>query len=93
MEVGLLTVELHVYGSQSLKDKRTVLRRVKDRLKKFNVAVSEVEHQDLWQRAALAVVTVSTAHAHADRELAACADEIERVEPGLITRTEIEFLT
>src|SRR5262249_35356510 len=93
MVVGLLTVELHVPGSQSLKDKRMVLRRIKDRLKKFNVAVSEVEHHDLWQRAALAGVTVSTAEKHADRELAAVADEIERVEPGLITRTDVEFLT
>ena len=47
----------------------------------------------LWQRAVLAVVTVSGSQAHADRELAAAADEIERVEPGLITRTEVEFLT
>jgi uncharacterized protein YlxP (DUF503 family) len=93
MVVALLTVELHVPGSQSLKDKRAVLRRVKDRLKKFNVAVSEVEHHDLWQRAALAVVTVSTDQPHADRELAAVADEIERVEPGAVTRTELEFLT
>jgi uncharacterized protein len=93
MTVGLLTIELHVPGSRSLKEKRMVLRRVKDRLKKFNVAVSEVDHQDLWQRAALAVVTVSADRAHADRELAAAADEIERVEPGLITRTEVEFLS
>jgi uncharacterized protein YlxP (DUF503 family) len=93
MVVGLLTVELHVPGSRSLKDKRMVLRRVKDRVRKFNVAVSEVDHQDLWQRAALAVVTVGTDQAQADRELAAAADEIERVEPGLITRTEVEFLT
>ncbi len=93
MVVGLLTVELHVPGSHSLKDKRMVLRRVKDRLKKFNVSVSEIEHHELWQRAGLAVVTVSTDQTHADRELAAAADEIERVEPGLITRTEVEFLT
>jgi hypothetical protein len=93
MVVGLLTVEMHVPGSQSLKDKRAVLRRVKDRLKKFNVAVSEVEHHDLWQRATLAVVTVSTDQPHADRELAAVADEIDRVEPGLVTRTAVEFLT
>lgn len=93
MVVGLLTVELHVPGSRSLKDKRMVVRRVKDRLKKFNVAVSEIDHQDLWQRTSLAVVTVSTDQAHADRELAAAAGEIERVEPGLITRTEVEFLT
>ncbi|HUR32434.1 MAG TPA: DUF503 domain-containing protein [Vicinamibacterales bacterium] len=93
MVVALLTLELFIPGAQSLKDKRMVLRRIKDRVRKFNIAVSEVEHQDLWQRAALAVVTVSTDQAHADRELAAVADEIERVEPGLITRTGIEFLT
>jgi uncharacterized protein YlxP (DUF503 family) len=93
MVVGLLSVELHVPGAQSLKDKRMVLRRVKDRLKKLNVAVSEVDHQDLWQRAALAIVTVSSDRQHADRELAAAADEIERVEPGLTTRTQVEFLT
>jgi hypothetical protein len=39
------------------------------------------------------VVTVSTEEKHADRELAAVAEEIERVEPGLITRTDVEFLT
>ncbi len=93
MIVGLLSVELHIPGARSLKEKRMVLKGMKDRLKKFNVAVAEVEHQDLWQRAALGIVTISTSQAHADRELAAVADEIERVEPGLITRTEIEFLT
>jgi uncharacterized protein len=93
MVIALLSIDLHVPGSRSLKDKRMVLRRIKDRLKKFNVAVSEVEHQDLWQRAALAVVTVSSDQQHADRELAAVADEIERVEPGLIARTEVEFLS
>ncbi len=93
MVVAMMTVELHVHGSQSLKEKRMVLRRVKDRLRKFNVAVSEVEYHDLWQRAALAVVTVSPDQAHADRELAAAAREIERLEPGLITRTDLEFLT
>ena len=92
MVVALLSVELFLPGSGSLKDKRMVLRRLKDRLAKFNVAVSEVEHHDLWQRAGLGVVTISTARAHAQQELAAVADEIERLEPGAITRTEIEFL-
>ena len=93
MVIALLSVELHIAHSQSLKDKRAVLRRVKDRLKKFNVAVAEVEHLGLWQRAGLGIVAISTATDHVDRELAAAAGEIERVEPGLVTRTEIEFLT
>jgi uncharacterized protein YlxP (DUF503 family) len=92
MVVGLLSIELHLPGSRSLKDKRMVLRGIKDRLRKFNVAVAEVDHHDLWQRAGLGVVTVSTTNAHADQELAAVVTEIERLEPGLITRTEIEYL-
>jgi uncharacterized protein YlxP (DUF503 family) len=88
-----LSVELHIPYAQSLKDKRMVLRRVKDRLQKFNVAVAEVDHQDTWQRAGLGIVAISTKADHAERELAAAAEEIERVEPGLITRTELEFLT
>jgi uncharacterized protein YlxP (DUF503 family) len=91
--VAVLSVELHIPYAQSLKDKRMVLRRVKDRLQKFNVAVSEVEYHDVWQRAGLGVVAISTTTEHVERELAAAADEIERVEPGLITRTAIEFLT
>jgi hypothetical protein len=93
MVVGLLSVELHIPGATSLKDKRMVVRGIKDRLKKFNVAVAEIEHHDLWQRAGLGVVAISTTQAHVDRELAAVAEEIERVEPGLITHTEVEFLT
>jgi uncharacterized protein YlxP (DUF503 family) len=93
MVVGLLSIELHIPGARSLKDKRMVLRSVKDRLKKFNIAVAEVEHQDLWQRAELGVVTVSTSNDAVDRALAAVVDEIERLEPGLITRTQVEFLT
>jgi hypothetical protein len=92
MVVALLSVELFLPGSRSLKDKRMVLRRLKDRLAKFNVAVAEVEHQDLWQRAGLGIVTVSTSDEHAERELAAVAGEIERLEPGLITRTDVQFL-
>ena len=93
MVVGLLSVELYLPGARSLKDKRMVLRRIKDRLTKFNVAVAEVEHHDLWQRAGLGIVTISTDQAHADAELSAVVGEIERVEPGAITRTEVEFLT
>ena len=92
MVIAVLRVELHIPYAQSLKDKRMVLRRVKDRLQKFNVAVAEVEHQDLWQRTELGVVAISTTAEHVEQMLASAADEIDRVEPGLVTRTELEFL-
>jgi uncharacterized protein YlxP (DUF503 family) len=93
MIIAVLSVELFIPHAQSLKDKRMVLRSIKERLKKFNVAVAEVEYQDVWQRAGLGIVAISTTTEHVDRELAAVTNEIERVEPGLMTRTEIEFLT
>ena len=92
MVIGHLSIELHIPGARSLKEKRMLLRSVKDRVRKFNVAVAEVEHNDLWQRAGLSVVTVSNQEQHADQELAAVVNEIERLEPGLISRTEVEFL-
>ena len=91
--VGLLSVELYVPDAQSLKDKRMVLRRVKDRLKKFNISVAETEHQELWQRAALAVVTVRTTPAAVDEALTAVVNEIKRVAPSMVTRTHVDFLT
>lgn len=92
MAVVLLTIDLHLPFAQSLKDKRMILRGVKDRAKKFNVSVAEVEHHDLWQRATLAVVAVATDGVHAERELQAVVNELERHEPGLVTRTELEHL-
>lgn len=60
MVLGVCEVELHIPGSSSLKHKRHVLRSLKDRLRRrFNVAVSEMDHHDLWQRSTLCIVTVS----------------------------------
>jgi hypothetical protein len=92
MVIALLSLELHIAGARSLKDKRVVLRSVKDRLRKYNVAVAELEHQDLWQRAGLGIVTIAATEALAERELASLVDDIDRAEPGAISRREIEFL-
>jgi hypothetical protein len=78
--------------SQSLKDKRMVLRRIKDRLGAMNVAVAEVAHQELWQRAGLGVVTVASSDEGASKTLTSALDEIERLEPGLVTSHQLEYL-
>ena len=60
MPIAHLTIELRIEGAQSLKDKRQVLRRLKDRLRhSFNVSVAEMDSSDLWQRATLGVVSIS----------------------------------
>jgi uncharacterized protein YlxP (DUF503 family) len=93
MVVGLLSLELHLSAARSLKDKRMVLRSVKDRLRRLNVAVSELDYQDLWQRAGLGIVTVAASEALAQRELDAAVDLVEQIEPGSVARSEVEFLT
>ncbi len=92
MAVVLLTIELHIPFAQSLKDKRMVVRGVKARAAKFNVSVAEIDHQDKWQRATLGIVAIATDGTHAERELQAVVNEVERHDPGFITRTEIEHL-
>ncbi len=92
MTVALLSIELFLPMSRSLKDKRMVLRRLKDRLKAGNVAIAEVAHQDLWQRAGLGIVTVATDPAFAEQTLSAALHEIDRLEPGAVTASRIEHL-
>ena len=60
MPVGVLTLEIQRPYAHSLKEKRAVLRKIRDRLRaRFNVAVAELDHQDVWQRATLGVVSIS----------------------------------
>ena len=60
MPVGLLTLEIYIPDAHSLKDKRQVIRSLKDRLRsRFNVAVAELDHHDTWQRSQVGVVSLS----------------------------------
>ncbi len=90
--VGLLSIEIHVPGARSLKDKRTVLRSVKDRLRRLNVSVAEVDHQNLWQRCRLGIAAVGDTQTGVERSLEAVVEEIERHDPGLIVATDLEWL-
>lgn len=79
MIVGLLTLELFIHDSGSLKEKRRVVRSLYDRIRRrFNVSVAEVDGHDMWQRATLAVALVTTDTRQAYRVLSAIVDFIER---------------
>jgi uncharacterized protein len=90
--IGLLSLECHLPTARSLKDKRMVVRSVRDRIARFNVAVAETSHQEVWQRAGLSIVTVAGTDDLARQELTAVLDEIDRREPGLVVRSDIELL-
>ena len=60
MPIAHLTIELRIEGAHSLKDKRQVLRRMKDRLRhSFNVSVAEMDPSALWNQATIGVVSIS----------------------------------
>jgi hypothetical protein len=59
MYVAVIRAELHLPLAASLKDKRQVLNRLKDRMRNLHAAVAEVDHADLWQRASLGVAVVT----------------------------------
>ena len=89
MPVGLLTLELHIPDAQSLKDKRQVLRSLKDKLRRdFNVAVAELEHHDTWQRSVVGIVTISNDEKHLREVLQKVLDEADRI----LIETDSPFL-
>ena len=79
MFYGIARLEFLVPHSQSLKEKRAVLNRVKGRLEaRFHLAVAEVDFQDLWQRAAIGMALVAQGAESARNGLEAARREVER---------------
>ena len=65
--IAFLTLELHIEAAHSLKDKRQVVRSLKDRLRAhFNVSVAELDADGLWNRATIGVVSVSSSRDYLD---------------------------
>jgi uncharacterized protein YlxP (DUF503 family) len=83
MFIGVCTFTVHIPDSGSLKTKRQSLRSLKDRIRnKFNVSVAEIEDNDLWQKATLAVAAVSNDRTHLNQTLDHVLDMV-RVVPEL----------
>ena len=91
--VGLLTVDLHFPGARSLKDKRRILASVRDRVRRLNVSLAELDHHDLHQRAQLGIVAVASGRDLADQALDAALAEVERRDPGLVLAMDRQWLS
>jgi len=93
MIVGLAACECIIYDAHSLKDKRAVLQRIMTRLKQnYNVSVSEVDFQDVWQRTKIAIVVVSSSQVSSERELQHALNFIDSFPEIERTITDIEWL-
>jgi len=91
--IGVLTLELRLDESHSLKEKRHVVQSLKDRLRnKFNVSVAEIDHQDTWQRATLAAVTVASDHTHAAKVLQSVEDDAAGMVGSALVNTNVEWI-
>lgn len=85
MVIGILEVRLTIMGARSLKDKRRVLKSLKDRFSKLNVSVAEVDDQDKWQAATLGFAVVSNDAAYINSLL-------DRITLSLSEHPEVELI-
>jgi uncharacterized protein len=91
--IGVLTLELRIEHAHSLKEKRHVVKSLKERLRgKFNVSVSEIEDQDLHNSSVIAAAIVSPSRAFAAKVLAAVEDEAAGLLGPMLVRTGTEWL-
>ncbi len=92
MIAALVTVEVHVPAAQGLKAKRAVVKSlVADLRNGLNVSVAEIDHHDLWQRAALGVAIAANSEIGA-RKVAQQVEKIVYREPRIeVTRIEVQI--
>ena len=93
MRIGALKIQLEIPGSLSLKDKRMVIRSLKERLaNKFNISIAEVDDNDKWQRSCLGVAIVSNDRSFIDTVLNKIVNFIDCEKDVLILKTEKDIL-
>jgi uncharacterized protein YlxP (DUF503 family) len=79
MIIGTLMYEFYLPGISSLKEKRFILKSLKDRTRnQFNVSIAEIDHLDKWQRCGLGIACVSNSRRHLDSMLSKVTAFIEK---------------
>jgi uncharacterized protein YlxP (DUF503 family) len=91
--VGVLTMELRIEHAHSLKEKRHVVKSLKDRLRnKFNVSVAEIDDMDLHNSAVIGVAALSASRDFATKVLQAVEEESARQLGPMLLRVEVDWL-
>jgi uncharacterized protein len=92
MNIGLLTLEIHIPEAHSLKEKRMVIRSLKDRLRKHNISIAEFDHQELWQRSTIGIVAIASAAGLLEQTLQTVLEEAEEILERNLVQNQIEYL-
>ena len=91
--LGVLTVQIHIPASQSLKTKRMALRSLKDRIRsRFNVSIAETDGMDKWQRSEIGVSMIGNDKGYIDRTLREILNLFEGSSDVEVTGEDIQFL-
>jgi uncharacterized protein len=91
--IAVLTLELQIEHSHSLKEKRQVVKSLKDRLRqRFNVSVAEIDGMESWQRSVVAVAAVSSDRQYAEQLLQAVEKDSANTLGGMLTGSSLEWL-
>ena len=92
MVVGVLTIELSIPQADSLKDKRRVLKSIKDKVRNaFNVSVAEIGDQDIWRTARLGIAVISEDAGYANGVLSRIQDFVRDRTEAIMTNCELEW--
>src|SRR3954453_19501647 len=92
MVVGGLRLALVIRGARSLKDKRSALRRILDRVRaRYNVSIAEVGDNDVWQRARVGVTAVANDHSFVNEVLDKVVRDVEMLGVADLVGREVEI--
>jgi uncharacterized protein YlxP (DUF503 family) len=84
MPIATLTVELAIEGAQSMKDRRQVVRSIRDKLRNgFNISVAELDDASMWNRATLGIAAINSSRDYLDGQLREVEDAVHRLAVGL----------
>ena len=93
MVVGVFQIEMHLPQAQSLKDKRSVLKSLRDQLRgRFNVAVAELDSSEKWQRATIGISTIGDERTYVQGLLNEVAEWLRHTRLVDITRIDEDYL-
>jgi len=94
MVVGLLTLEIEIPESNSLKAKRAVLNKLKTRVRNaFNVSIAEVDDNEVWNYATLGVAALSNQQAYVNQVLDKIVDHVESMRECVLVDHGMDFMT
>jgi len=84
MPVASLTIEIEIPAAQSLKDRRQVVRSLKDKLRHgFNLSIAELDSAEVWNRATLGIAVISSSSSYLSGQLREIDEAATRIANGL----------